>query len=91
MAIRFKDEATAPIAPVLKKALKAAARKPAAAKEAMREVRRDATTDAAGVSPKRIILTMPEGLTKRLDDEWHRRRLTSRAETIRALLEEALK
>lgn len=39
--------------------------------------------------PKRIILHMPAELTKWLDDEWHRRRLPSRAETIRAILTEA--
>lgn len=90
MGIKIKGEDTSPL-PLLKTHVASAkpksVRKPAAEKEAAREVRRD----AAGVSPKRIILTMPEDLTKRLDAEWHRRLLTSRAETIRALLDEALK
>lgn len=41
--------------------------------------------------PERLIFPAPPGLVQRLDDEWHRRRLKSRSETIRVLLEEALK
>lgn len=48
-----------------------------------------ASPGEAGGYPKRIILHMPADLTKWLDEEWHRRRLQSRAETIRAILSEA--
>jgi hypothetical protein len=102
VVIRIKGEDAGPF-PALRAAQQgkkagakvAPVRKSLAVKEAAREVRRDVAADEAevsnGVMPKRIILTMPEGLTKRLDVEWHRRGLHSRAETIRALLEEALK
>lgn len=40
---------------------------------------------------ERLIFPASPDLVRRLDDEWHRRKLRSRAETIRVLLEEALK
>lgn len=39
----------------------------------------------------RIMVPMPETLLSKIDKEWHRRRLPSRAATIRALITEALK
>jgi hypothetical protein len=44
----------------------------------------------AGAS-RRIIVWLEAGLVDRLDAKWHERRLSSRADTIRALLEEGLK
>ncbi len=38
----------------------------------------------------RIITPMDEALIDQLDREWHKRRLSSRSETIRVLLREAM-
>lgn len=46
---------------------------------------------AQDAKSERLIFPASPDLVQRLDDEWHRRKLKSRAETIRVLLEEALK
>lgn len=38
-----------------------------------------------------ILLRLEADLMSRIDEEWHRRKLKSRSETIRVLLREALK
>lgn len=38
----------------------------------------------------RLIFPAPKKMAKAIDEEWHRRKLKSRSETIRVLLREAL-
>jgi metal-responsive CopG/Arc/MetJ family transcriptional regulator len=42
-------------------------------------------------APERVTVSMPRALAEAVDDYWHRKRLGSRSEAVRLLLEAALK
>lgn len=41
-------------------------------------------------APVLLLISIPRALVEKIEAEWHRRKLSSRAATVRALLQEAL-